>query len=86
MSNTDKIQAIETAEINNEILQCTDALEGIKKADAFIFYTDKAGRGNTLFIDNLKHFPFDLQKEIKIILSDAIEIYKQQLNTQNNEQ
>jgi hypothetical protein len=86
MNNTDKIEQIERAEINSEILQCTDALDGIKKADAFIFYTDKAGRGNTLFIDNLKHFPFDLQKEIKIILAYAIVIYKQQLNTKNNEQ
>lgn len=86
MSNTE-VNKLETIQLLNEIIECQDALAGMKKADAFIFYTDKAGRGRTLFLDNLRHFPFDIQKELKIMLADAIDLYIQQRKTQlENEQ
>lgn len=80
MGLKDKIKEIEQHQLIEELIQCQDALEGIKKADFFIYYQDKAGRGRVLFLDNLRAFPFNAEKEIKILLTDAIDNYFTLLN------
>jgi hypothetical protein len=84
--NTRQIKQIEDTQLIEEMIVCKDALDGMRKADFFCFYEDINGRPRTLFLDNLQHFPFDVQREIKILLLDAIEFYNTQLNTQKNEQ
>lgn len=80
-----ELNKMERYQITEELIQVRDALKGMKKADAFIFYEDAEGRGRVLFIDNLQGFPFDLTKELKILLQDAEDIYKTHLNNYINE-
>jgi len=85
MGTKNKIAELEQHQIIEELIQCQDALEGLRKSDFFIFYSDKTGRGRVLFLDNLRHFPFNPEKEIKILLSDAIDHYFSLLNNSTNE-
>jgi hypothetical protein len=91
MNNTTRTQVntalkeMERYKLTEELIQVRDALKGMKKADAFVFYEDADGRGRVLFLDNLQGFPFDLNKELKILLEDANDIYTNHLNNFINE-
>jgi hypothetical protein len=91
MNNTTRTQVntalkeMERYKLTEELIQVRDALNGMKKADAFVFYEDADGRGRVLFLDNLQGFPFDLNKELKILLEDANDIYTNHLNNFINE-
>jgi hypothetical protein len=79
------LKEMERYKLTEELIQVRDALKGMKKADAFVFYEDADGRGRVLFLDNLQGFPFDLNKELKILLEDANDIYTNHLNNFINE-
>ena len=81
MGLKNKIKEMHDQQIIEELIQCQDAVEGLRKGDFFIFYNDKAGRGRVLFLDNLKNFPFNPEKEITILLQDAIDHYFSLLNS-----
>jgi hypothetical protein len=55
-------------------------MDGIKRGDLFVFYTDRTGSGQVLFLDNLRNFPFSIETEICALLNDAIEQYQLTLN------
>ena len=79
------LQKIENLELTEELQQVKDAMNGFKKGDLFIFYNDAEGKGRVLFLDNLKHFPYNVENELKILLQDAAENYFLQINKNNKE-
>lgn len=71
---------LQRLQIESELLQVKAAIDGIKKGDLFVFYTDKSNTGQVLFLDNLKNFPLNIEAEIVSILQDAINQYNDTLN------
>jgi hypothetical protein len=81
MDTQSAAEHLQRLQIESELIQVKAAIDGIKKGDLFVFYQDRNGAGQVLFLDNLKNFPFSIETEICTLLSDAIEQYKITLNT-----
>lgn len=71
---------LQRLQMESEMIQIKAAIDGIKKGDLFVFYQDRAGAGQVLFLDNLKNFPFSIETEIWSLLNDALEQYQLTLN------
>jgi len=76
-SAADKLHRLQ---IESEMIQVKAAIDGIKRGDLYVFYTDRSGAGQVLFLDNLRNFPFSIETEICALLNDAINEYQQTLN------
>ena len=68
-------EKLQILQIESEMIQIKCAIAGIKKGDFFVFYNDRSGAGQVLFLDNLKNFPFSMETEICALLNDALEQY-----------
>jgi hypothetical protein len=71
---------LQRLQIESEVLQIKSAIAGIKKGDLFVFYTDRSLSGQVLFLDNLKHFPLNIESEIISILNESLIQYSELLN------
>jgi hypothetical protein len=71
---------LQRLQIESELMQVKACIDGIKKGDLFVFYNDRSGAGQVLFLDNLQHFPFNIETEILALLNDAITQYQLTLN------
>jgi hypothetical protein len=80
MDTTTAAKKLQALQIESEAMQCKAAIDGIKKGDLFVFYQDRNGTGQVLFLDNLKNFPFSIETEICSLLNDAIEQYQLTIN------
>jgi hypothetical protein len=74
---------LQRLQMESEMIQIKCAIDGIRKGDLFVFYQDRSGAGQVLFLDNLKNFPFSIESEICCLLNDAIEQYQLTLNQLN---
>jgi hypothetical protein len=81
MDTQSAAEHLQRLQIESELIQVKAAIDGIKKGDLFVFYQDRNGAGQVLFLDNLKNFPFSIETEICSLLNDAIEQYYITLNT-----
>lgn len=81
MDTQSAAEHLQRLQIESELIQVKAAIDGIKKGDLFVFYQDRNGAGQVLFLDNLKNFPFNIETEICSLLSDAVEQYTITLNT-----
>jgi len=73
-------EQLQRLQIESEMIQVKAAIDGIKRGDLYVFYTDRSGAGQVLFLDNLRHFPFSIETEICTLLNDALEQYQLTLN------
>jgi hypothetical protein len=80
MDTQSAAEHLQRLQIESEMLQVKAAMDGIKRGDLFVFYTDRTGSGQVLFLDNLRNFPFSIETEICALLNDAIEQYQLTLN------
>lgn len=71
---------LQALQIESELLQVKAAIAGIRKGDLFVFYTDRSNTGQVLFLDNLKHFPINIEAELISMLNDAVIQYNETLN------
>jgi hypothetical protein len=80
MDTTTAAKHLQRLQMESEVLQIKAAIAGIKKGDLFVFYTDRSNTGQVLFLDNLKHFPLNIEAEIVSILNDALNQYFETIN------
>jgi hypothetical protein len=80
MDTQSAAEHLQRLQIESEMIQVKSAMDGIKRGDLFVFYTDRSGAGQVLFLDNLRNFPFSIETEICALLNDAIEQYQITLN------
>jgi hypothetical protein len=81
MDTQSAAEHLQRLQIESEMIQVKAAMDGIKRGDLFVFYTDRTGSGQVLFLDNLRNFPFSIETEICALLNDAIEQYQITLNS-----
>lgn len=83
MSIDTLINDMEAVNLEKDI--CFSALKNYKKANVIILLSN----GNKLDLDILPNFPFSIYREIKIMLSDAVDQYDtllMQIKNKNDEQ
>lgn len=71
---------LQRLQCESELIQIKAAIDGIKKGDLFVFYTDRSGAGQVLFLDNLQNFPFNIETELLALLNDAATQYQLTIN------
>jgi hypothetical protein len=81
MDTQSAAEHLQRLQIESEMIQVKAAIDGIKRGDLFVFYTDRTGSGQVLFLDNLRNFPFSIETEVCALLNDAIEQYQITLNS-----
>jgi hypothetical protein len=80
MDTQSAAEHLQRLQIESEMLQVKAAIDGMKRGDLFVFYTDRSGAGQVLFLDNLRHFPFSIETELSALLNDSLEQYQLTLN------